>query len=154
MTDKLIIQECPAAFLDFATKHNGIVYLLQNMRGVHGISVYASDANIIIDGGTGGGSTGDAVSVVGTVGKLVSVAAHSASPTPEYPTVLKVVNGTTSIILNSDGITMLDSAGSGKTFQIAFTSLSAGITVGLRVDDFCDGTTAKKMQHIASSPYT
>ena len=53
--DKLLIQECPAAFADFAAKHNAVVYLLRSMRGENGITVAIADANIIIST-TGGGS--------------------------------------------------------------------------------------------------
>lgn len=61
MTDDLLITECPAAFAEFARKHNGIVYLLQAMSGAGGISVAAADANIIIDGSACGGGSGGSI---------------------------------------------------------------------------------------------
>ena len=59
-TKDLIITKCPEAFLEFAEKHNRVVYLLANMSGAGGISVAVAAANIIIDGSgiTGGGGTG------------------------------------------------------------------------------------------------
>lgn len=56
--EKLLITECPAAFADFAAKHNAVVYLLQAMRGVNGITVAVADSNILISttGGLGGSS--------------------------------------------------------------------------------------------------
>jgi hypothetical protein len=97
---------------------------------------------------------GASIDVVGSDGKLNKVAKRSnwVSPT-SYPTDLKVVNGTTSILLDATGITMTDTAGSGKSMQIAFANLLGGKTVYLRTDDYCDSTTSKTQMHLASAPY-
>lgn len=101
-----------------------------------------------------GSTEGTAVDVVQSDGKLVSVQKRSDAATPSaFPTVLKVVNGTTSITLDSTGITMTDTAGSGKSLTISFSDLLAGKAVSLRVDDYCDGGTDKNQQHLATAPY-
>lgn len=103
----------------------------------------------------GSSEEGDAIDVVGGDGKLNKVPKHSTWATPTgFPTLLKVVNGTTSITLDSTGITMADTAGSGKSLTITFAALLAGKTISLRVDDYCDGTTNKSQQHLATAPYT
>jgi hypothetical protein len=94
---------------------------------------------------------GDSVGVVQTDGKLVNVQKRSDAPTPSaYPTVLKVVNGTKSILLDATGITMTDT-NTGKSFTIAFSALAQN--VALRTDSYCDGTTTKSMLHVGSAPY-
>lgn len=103
--------------------------------------------------GRGGGvvDEGDAVGVVQSDGKLVNVQKRSDAPTPSaFPTVLKVVNGTKSITLDTNGITMTDSATS-KSFTISFSALSQN--VALRTDSYCDSTTTKTMLHVGSAPY-
>lgn len=119
-------------------------------------SIKIADRNVVLtlNSETLGGEEGEAIDVVGSDGKLNKVAKHSTWATPTaFPTVLKVVNGTTSIVLDSTGFTMTDTAGSGKSFTITFAALLAGKTVSLRVDDYCDGTTAKSQQHVATAPY-
>jgi hypothetical protein len=93
---------------------------------------------------------GAAVGAVGADGKLASVVQRSDAGTPTaYPTVLKVVNGTTSILINSTGITITTS--SGKTCIIAFSAITQDMTV--REITICDGATEKKMLVLGSAPY-
>jgi hypothetical protein len=66
---------------------------------------------------------------------------------------VSVANGTKSITLDADGITMTDTAGAGKSLTLSFAALMEGKAVSLRVDDYCDGTTAKSQQHMATAPY-
>lgn len=47
----LKITECPAAFADFARKHNALVDLIKSMTGRNGINVAAGDLRIVIEGG-------------------------------------------------------------------------------------------------------
>jgi len=105
--------------------------------------------------GGGGYTEGAAVDVVqGSDSKLVKVVTHSTSTTPTaFPTILKVVNGTTSVTMDSSGITMTDSAGDGKSFTVTFAALLAGKAVSLRVDSYCDVTTTKSQMHLATAPY-
>lgn len=103
--------------------------------------------------GGGGGvvDEGEAVGVVQTDGKLVNVQKRSDAPTPtNYPNTLKVVNGTKSITLDTNGITMTDSS-TGKSFTISFSALTQN--VALRTDSYCDGTTTKSMMHVGSAPF-
>lgn len=94
---------------------------------------------------------GNAVGVVQSDGKLVNVQKRSDAPTPTtYPTVLKIVDGTKSILLDSTGITMSDTS-TGKSFTISFSALTQN--VALRTDSYCDGTTTKSMMHVGSAPF-
>lgn len=102
---------------------------------------------------TGGTSytEGAASDVVGTDGKLLKAVRHSTYATPSaYPTVVKMVNGTKSITLDSTGITMTDSS-TGKSFTIAFSALTQN--VALRTDAYCDAGTDKTQMHVGSAPY-
>jgi hypothetical protein len=127
------------------------------VRGAAKDELTVTDSNVVLSlsGSEGGGTEGAAVEVVqGSDGKLVKAVKHSTATTPTaFPTALKVVNGTTSITLDSTGITMTDTAGSGKSLTLPFSALMAGKSVSLRVDDYCDGTTAKSQQHLATAPY-
>jgi len=106
----LKIQQVPAAFVDVGAKHNALVDVVKTMRGENGITVVASDANVIIRGSSTG-SSGDAVNVVGVDGKLNAVVKHStwAAPTT-YPTELGVIIGSGESFLSEDGFTYVDNA--------------------------------------------
>lgn len=152
MTDDLLITECPAAFAEFARKHNGIVYLLQAMSGAGGISVAVADANIIISGG--GSAEGSAFNAVGADGKLGAVVRHSTYVTPvTYPTAIKVIDTsvsvTASVLMDSGGLTVTNAAG--HTLSIPF----AGITynIGIREVAVCDGVNTRAMLILGSAAY-
>jgi hypothetical protein len=151
MTDKLIIKECPAAFEEFARKHNGLVYLIQSMRGVRGITVNASDSNILIaTTGRPSITVGDPWHSVGSDGKLGLVQKHpSWTAGTTYPTALGVVTGSVTWTMDAGGFLMTNA--SSKTCSISFASITANMCV--REIDVCDGTTAKKMLILASAPY-
>lgn len=150
----LYIQQLPSSFSSLGEKHNALVDVVKSMSGAGGINVKVSDANIIIDGTSvtgGGGSEGAAIEVVGSDGKLNKVPKHSTWATPvTYPTELRVVNGTKSITLDSNGFTMNDSS-TGKSLTISFSLLTQSIA--LRSDAYCDGATTKSMLHLGSAPY-
>lgn len=56
--ESLKISEVPAAFFDFAQKHNALIEVLKRVNGVGGIKVVVGEDGIIVDGsavsGTGG----------------------------------------------------------------------------------------------------
>lgn len=94
---------------------------------------------------------GAAIDAVGSNGKLNKVPKHSTWATPtDYPTVSKVVNGSTSVLIDSTGVTITTSGG--KTCTLAFSAITADMTV--REIDVCDSGTPKKMLILASAPYT
>lgn len=55
MASNLYISKCPAAFAEFAAKHNALVDLLLNMTGRNGVEVIATEGNITLEGGGPGG---------------------------------------------------------------------------------------------------
>lgn len=119
-----------------------------------GIAVANADANMIISAtgvAAAGYTEGAAVDALMSDSKIGKVVRHSTYATPTaFPTILKAVDGTKSITLDSTGIVMTDSA-TGKSFTVAFSSLTQN--VALRADDYCDGTTDKSQMHLASVPY-
>lgn len=95
---------------------------------------------------------GSAASVVGADGKLNAVRKHSTWGTPStYPTVVKMVDGTSAILLNSDGLQILKSSGT-VTVNILFADFTRN--VALREIDVNDSGTAKKILLLASAAYT
>jgi hypothetical protein len=101
----LKIQQLPAAFVEVGAKHNALVDVVKTMKGENGITVVASDANVIIRGSsTTGTASGDPVDVVGSDGKLNAVVKHStwASPTA-YPQRLEIRSGSVTMSMSLDG---------------------------------------------------
>jgi hypothetical protein len=142
MTNDLIITECPAAFAEFARKHNGLVYLLQSMRGENGVTVAVADANIIISA-TGGGTNsgeGDPWHSIGSDGKLGIVQKHSSWTAPTtYPTSLYVVTASTTVSIaggyiaatsGTTAITIGNGSVSAVGGYLASTSGTTAITIG------------------------
>lgn len=121
---KLKVRSSVGIVSDTARLHNALVELIGTMEGRGGAKVTVSEKKIIIEAGGGTGS-----------GSL-----------------LVLTSGTKSITLDAAvGITMADSA-TGKSLTLAFSALAQNLA--LRIDDYCDGTTAKKQTHIASAPHT
>ena len=152
-TENLIISEAPAAFADFAAKHNALVYLLAAMTGAGGITVVASEANIIVDGSAISVSAGS-FSAVGSDGKLGLVQRHLNYVAPTtYPTVLRAQDTSVSVTANvqadSTGLTVTNA--SGKKIQMLFSAITYDITV--REIHICDGSTTKHMLVLGSAAY-
>ena len=101
----LKLTQIPAAFEAVGAKHNALVDVVKTMKGENGITVVASDANVIIRGSsTTGTASGDPVDVVGSDGKLNAVVKHStwASPTA-YPQRLEIRSGSVTMSMSLDG---------------------------------------------------
>jgi hypothetical protein len=93
---------------------------------------------------------GTAASVVGADGKLNAVRKHSTWGTPSaYPTVVKMVDGSVSVTLNSSGLEINDGT---YTVQILFADFARN--VAMREIDVNDSGTAKKILLLASAAYT
>jgi len=103
-------------------------------------------------GASGGGSAGGlAFNAIGADGKLGAVVRHSSYSTPTtYPTELKVVNGSTSVLVGTTGVIITNA--SSKTCTIAFSEMTQNVS--LREINICDGGTSKKMLVLGSAPYT
>jgi len=143
--------KAPRLVAGLARSHNKAQKALQSGPGIR-IHKAGGNTLLITEAGGAGGNSGELVSVVGSDGKLNKVPKHADWATPTtYPTVLKIVDGTKSILLDSTGITMTDT-GTGFSFTVAFASLTKN--VALRVDGVCDSGTAKSMLHLGSAPYT
>lgn len=67
MTERLIIEQAPAAFADLSQKHNAVVALIKAIVGKNGVKVTVSDTNIIIEG------SGQATGLVGYTERAYSV---------------------------------------------------------------------------------
>jgi hypothetical protein len=151
-TENLIISEAPAAFADFAAKHNALVYLLANMTGAGGIKVAAAEGNIIVDGSgisVSAPAENGSFLAVGTDGKLGLTTKHSTFATATtYPTVLKVVNGSTNVLLDSNGLTVNDGA---YTATILFADFARNLSI--RTISVCDSGTIKSIDVLASAAY-
>ncbi|HSV73456.1 MAG TPA: hypothetical protein VLH79_06830 [Chthonomonadales bacterium] len=147
--EALKISEAPAAFAEFAQKHNALVALLDNIETRGGMQALVTAAKIILKGGSG--TEGTAVEVVqGSDGKLVKVVKHSTAGTPTaFPPVLKVVNGSTSVLVDSTGVTITTSGG--KVCSIAFASIARDMSI--RTISVCDAGTTKSMDILASAAY-
>lgn len=92
-------------------------------------------------------ASGSSVGVVrGSDGKIINVVGASGGGSV-YPTVLKVVNGSTSITLDSTGIT-IDSGS--HTVVIAFADIAHNVT--LQTTGYCDGTN-KHVDALRSASY-
>jgi hypothetical protein len=101
----LKLTQIPVAFENLGAKHNALVDVVKTMKGENGITVVASDANVIIRGpSTTGTAQGDPVGAVGGDGKLNLVVKHStwASPTL-YPTRLEMRSANVTIAMSLDG---------------------------------------------------
>lgn len=149
--DSLKISDCPFAFASFAAKHNALVDLLASTVGENGISVTIAEKNAIIRGagGTGGNVTIDNVATANVVGAngLLQNAYIGDAIANAYPTELRVVNGTKSIIIDANGIAMENSADSsyirlmftGPDIQVHINQIGLERFLQLINTDMCDG---------------
>jgi hypothetical protein len=93
---------------------------------------------------------GAEISLVGSDGKLNKVAKRSNWATPSaYPTVLKAVNSSTHVLLDSAGLEVNDGT---YTVKILFADFDRNVS--MREIDVCDSGTPKKMLILGSAPYT
>lgn len=148
------ITSAPAFLIPFAQKINKLQEQRNKITGGPGIEVKVSSGNTVISAldGTGGGSEGDAIGVVGSDGKLNLVPKHSTWVTPTaYPTVLKSVNGSTNVLIDSSGLTITNS--SGKTCTISFSALTQNMAI--KTVTVCDSLTGtqKSMLVLASDAF-
>ena len=146
----LKIQQLPAAFVEVGAKHNALVDVVKTMKGENGITVVASDANIILRGvSTTGTVEGDPVNVVGSDGKLNAVVKHStwASPT-YYPTYLRTSTTPNSITMDSNGLEVSNGTQTCRMYFSAFTK-----NLAFKEVDVCVAGVSKKMLILASDPY-
>jgi hypothetical protein len=146
----LKFSQIQSAFFTIADKHNALVDLVKGMEGTNGVTIKTSDAKILVSVSASSPENA-AAEVVGSDGKLNKVTKHSTWTTPTtFPTALKVVNSSTSVLIDSTGVTITTSAS--KTCTIAFSAITQNMTV--REIDICDSGTNKKMLVIGSAPYT
>jgi hypothetical protein len=164
--DKLKIKFAPSSFAPMAEAHNAVVAFLQAIQGVNGIKVTVTEGNMLIEG-TGAGSEGAAISVVGDDGKLNLVPKHSTWATPTaYPTLLRVnFSGTQDTRMTGAEVSVNDTS-LGVYSRLSRSSIELHGANDLNIDesalthdmeirevDVCDGGVAKKMLVIASAPY-
>lgn len=105
--EALKISNAPAAFAEFAAKHNALVELIGLMRGVGGINVHSTRGGLVLSGnptgmsgagqslgvtsgGGGGGNVGNTTQAVGVNGLLYDVLQPvSPSNATNYPNLLR-----------------------------------------------------------------
>ncbi len=170
--DSLKIDDSPLAFASFAAKHNALVDLLAGMVGQNGISVVMAEKNAIIRANIAQNvNLSTTANLVGSTGYLANAYVANAN-IGTYPTELKVVNGTKSIVLNSSGIVLSDSS-SGAFINLLFPGASGAFgtvangamdlqvfsnplgnprTLGLGSIDVCDGGVANTMWILRQDP--
>lgn len=90
------------------------------------------------------------INVVGADGTLNAVTKHSSwVPGTTFPTTLKTVDGTNSIVLNTSGFEVNNGTQTVRIFFNAFTQ-----NMSIKEIDVCVSGVNKKMLILASDPYT
>lgn len=154
--DALRIAECPAAFAEFALKHNRLVDILERAVGENGIAWAISENNLIVRGNVansnvgGGGSIANLAfaSVVTSDGRLQNVLSNT-NVTSSYPATGKWVTASGNVTIDATGLTITKSGGSSVT--IAFASIARAMSIGSVA--VCNNNAAASMDGLFSASY-
>jgi len=141
----LKIDSLPAAFASVGTAHNALVDLIKNAEGAGGITVYASDGKLLIDGSGVSVTGGQAASLVFDDGNvLITIDADG----------VKVLNQVSSdyIQLHNDASLEISDHSSGNFLVIQPSDMFYG-NYAMREYSVCSNGTPATARFLSSTTY-